>query len=347
MLNRLLSLIFLITLFTGCEQSFIPETKDNFDRELMLENWVDLHIKPGYAQYLSALNELAIKNVDFKTAPSTSTLDALRNTYLQAYESWQMVALFEIGEAEKLGMRGYTNTYPTNIEKVKSNIEQQNINLALPSTRVAQGFPALDYMLFDKIKADELVEKLSANDCSAYLDLLISRLQKLATQVNDSWNVEERSSFVQNPESVDRMVNDFLFYYEKYLRAGKVGIPAGVFSGDPLPMNVEAPYSSKYSKNLLLTALNAAQAFFNADNSLADYLEFMDKGEIAIAINNHWEQAKRLLKDIDPSLKDQINENNLQLLEVYDELQKAVVLLKVDMLQALSIQVDYVDADGD
>ncbi len=35
------------------------------------------------------------------------------------------------------------------------------------------------------------------------------------------------------------------------------------------------------------------------------------------------------------------------MLTAYDELQKAVVLLKVDMLQALNIQVDFVDADGD
>jgi hypothetical protein len=31
----------------------------------------------------------------------------------------------------------------------------------------------------------------------------------------------------------------------------------------------------------------------------------------------------------------------------YDELQKAVVLLKVDMVQKLNITIDYVDADGD
>ena len=35
------------------------------------------------------------------------------------------------------------------------------------------------------------------------------------------------------------------------------------------------------------------------------------------------------------------------MLETYDELQKAVVLLKVDMLQVLNIKVDFVDADGD
>ena len=35
------------------------------------------------------------------------------------------------------------------------------------------------------------------------------------------------------------------------------------------------------------------------------------------------------------------------MLSSYDELQKVVVLLKVDMLQAFDISTDYVDADGD
>lgn len=35
------------------------------------------------------------------------------------------------------------------------------------------------------------------------------------------------------------------------------------------------------------------------------------------------------------------------MLQTYDELQKNVILMKVDMLQALNINVDYVDADGD
>ena len=35
------------------------------------------------------------------------------------------------------------------------------------------------------------------------------------------------------------------------------------------------------------------------------------------------------------------------MLRLYDELQQLTVLLKVDLLQALGINVDYVDADGD
>ena len=43
----------------------------------------------------------------------------------------------------------------------------------------------------------------------------------------------------------------------------------------------------------------------------------------------------------------QINSNNSQMLYAYDAVQALVVYFKVDMLQSLSISVDYIDADGD
>ena len=43
----------------------------------------------------------------------------------------------------------------------------------------------------------------------------------------------------------------------------------------------------------------------------------------------------------------QIESDLIKVLKTYDEIQTAVVLLKVDMLQALNIAVDYADADGD
>ena len=43
----------------------------------------------------------------------------------------------------------------------------------------------------------------------------------------------------------------------------------------------------------------------------------------------------------------QIQNNNNQMLFAYDAIQVMVVSFKVDLLQTLSISVDYVDADGD
>ena len=155
------------------------------------------------------------------------------------------------------------------------------------------------------------------------------------------------------------MVNDYIFYYEKALRAGKVGIPAGVFSGTPLATHVEAYYSDGFSKELLMEALNAAQNFFNGKHfgsqqtgeSLASYLDYLNtmKGgaDLTQLINNQFESARDQAENLNSNFVVQIETENSEMLATYDELQKNVVYLKVDMLQALNINVDYVDADGD
>ena len=53
------------------------------------------------------------------------------------------------------------------------------------------------------------------------------------------------------------------------------------------------------------------------------------------------------ITDLDDDFVNQIETNNTKLLQTYDAIQEIVVLLKVDMLQLLSVTVDYIDADGD
>ena len=58
-------------------------------------------------------------------------------------------------------------------------------------------------------------------------------------------------------------------------------------------------------------------------------------------------EAKSKVEALDESFANQITADKVKFLETYDAIQKVVVLLKVDMLQALNINVDYTDADGD
>ena len=57
--------------------------------------------------------------------------------------------------------------------------------------------------------------------------------------------------------------------------------------------------------------------------------------------------ARLEINNLTNNLSEQVTIDNSKMTRAYDELQKAVVLLKVDMLQAFSINIDYVDADGD
>ena len=208
------------------------------------------------------------------------------------------------------------------------------------------------------------MDLLSQPSQAEYLVALTEKLEVMGTAVLTDWANGYRESFINNDgatatSSLNKLVNDYLFYYEKFLRAGKVGIPAGVFSGDPLSNKVEAFYAGDVSKELFLTALEATKRFFNGTNfqndatgtGLKDYLDYLNTikegADLSTLINRQFDVARTKALELDDNFASQIESDNLKMLETYDELQKNVILLKVDMLQALNIKVDFVDADGD
>ncbi len=338
---------------------------DNFDRKAMLIDWADLIIIPSFDKYYEALLTLDEQEEEFKLNNSETNFNNLKGAYLDAYISWQKVSMFDIGKAEEIGLRNFTNIYPTNVEAIENNITEKSYNLALPSNFVAQGFPALDYLLYGIGSTEnEIRTKLAEQNYQIYLTELVDRLLSLTDQVRNDWKHRYRDVFVNSDgssatDSVDKMVNDFLYYYEKFLRAGKIGIPAGIFSGNTMANSSEAPYSKIHSKQLFLAGLQATKDFFSGTGinqdyigeSIASYLqnrmEETEGPDLAQEILNQWNIVEGLTADLSNTFVDQINTDNTKMLAIYDELQKATIIMKVDMMQALNIQVDYVDADGD
>ncbi|MDZ7718350.1 MAG: hypothetical protein U5K72_05960 [Balneolaceae bacterium] len=101
------------------------------------------------------------------------------------------------------------------------------------------------------------------------------------------------------------------------------------------------------------------QNFFNGKHfnsqqtgeSLASYLDYLNTmkegADLTQLINNQFDTARDQAEELNPDFAAQVESDNSKMLATFDELQKNMVYLKVDMLQALNINVDYVDADGD
>ena len=354
-------------LFISCsdDESNMGVTTDSYDRNGLLENWADHIIIPAFEAYTTTLMELQSKNDNLTDDPSIENLQTLREAYIDAYKAWQKVSMFDIGKAEEIGLRNYTNIYPTDEEAILEHIASKAYNLELPSNFDAQGFPALDFLLYGVADTDEgVLNFLQTENYNLYLLDLIARLNELSLEVLNDWKNSYREIFISNVEgsatgSIDKLVNDFLYYYEKFFRAGKIGIPAGRFSGTPLPNTVEAPYSKIHSKTLFLEAFQATQDFyegksfeenvqFNSLGSFVDHMIERNNGEdISAELSILWSNVDSKAELLSPDFSEQIVADNSKMLETYDEIQKTVILLKVDMMQALNIQVDYVDADGD
>ncbi|MUP46434.1 peptidase M75 superfamily protein [Gramella sp. BOM4] len=341
---------------------------DAFDRGAMLAHWADNIIVPAFEAFEVSSQSLENATTAFVNDPSATTLSALRNQYRDSYVQFQTVSMFEIGKAEEIGFRRFLNTYPTNASAIESRVESGSYNLELSSSYVEQGFPAMDYLLYGLGNSEETLQKFTSGENAEnyrnYLLDVAERINSLTAEVATAWQGDYRDQFVQNTSSsatgsVDRFSNDYVMYFEKFLRSGKIGYPAGAFTGTPSPENAEAVYAGDLSKELYLTALEAFQDFylgrgFNGSGtgpSYKQYLEYLDSmkdgADLNALIQNQFDAIEDQSAQLDGNFKSQVQTNNTAMLAAFDELQKAVVLLKVDMMQALSISVDYVDSDGD
>ncbi|SRX55536.1 imelysin family protein [Aequorivita sp. CIP111184] len=369
---KLGSFFFVIALLAAAcssDSDNATETGDSFDRSAMLVNWADNIIIPAYSSFNSKASQLKIKTTEFTTTPTVENLQTLKVAWKDAYVSFQNVSMFEIGKAEEVRFRNRLNVYPTDVAQIENFIAGGIFDFALPSTIDKQGFPALDYMLNGLAETDaEIITFYTSNNNAEgyknYLQALSETISSLSNEVFTSWTGGYRDVFVANTSSsasgaVDKLTNDYIFYFEKVLRAGKVGIPAGVFSNETLPQNVEAFYKKDISKELLLKAIDASRDFFNGKSfdgnssgqgfkTYLDYLNTIKNGaNLSSLINDQFTVAKNKTNELNVNFVQQVETDNSKMLATYDELQRIVILLKVDMIQALDVSIDYVDADGD
>ncbi|WP_040279881.1 imelysin family protein [Psychroserpens damuponensis] len=375
MIKKIILSVFTLAILVACssDDSSSGATSDGFDRQAMLTNWADNIIIPALQDLSGDLAMLTAAKDAFVAAPDQTTLDAVRSSWLEAYKTWQYVEMFDIGKAEELEYWKQMNIYPTNVTNIQNNISSGSgsYNLASPSNNASVGFPAVDYLLYGIASSDIEILNIYTNSSNfesnkTYLSNLIDRMQSLTDLILNDWTSNYRTTFINGTantatSSVNKIVNDFNFYYEKGLRANKFGIPSGVFSTTPFNDKVEAFYNQDVSKDLALEAFKAVQDFFNGeayDNSsqglsFKDYLDYLNtikNGEdLNLLINNQFDIAETKIQTLNNNFSLQIETDNTKMLETYDEIQKAVVLLKVDMMVAFQVAIDdgYDDNDGD
>ena len=355
----LLSLIS-VALFIGCSDDSTTSQTVWEQKSQMLTNWADNFIIPNYQNLSNKLSELETSVAAFNATPNPETLEATRVSWLEAYKSWQHVEMFNIGPAEQTYYHLKMNVYPASTENIDALIASGNFsNLDNAPYYSAQGFPAMDYLLFGVAEDDtSLVNRYTSNsNYTNYLTEIMDRMVSNTNYVKSEWS-SYRAGFIASVEntatsSANKMTNDFIYYYEKGFRANKFGIPVGIFSGGNIfPEKVEAYHNENVSKLLALEAMDAIKSFFNGNGnpSLKQFLDNFASEEmpnLSSDINAQLDLGKSSIEGMDSNFVNQLNNDFSGMAVTYDNIQNGTVLLKTDMLSVLQIATDYVDADGD
>ena len=371
-MKKLLVLFSFISVIIACSSGDgeSDTSGDGYNRTSLLTSWADNIIIPSFENYQAKVATLNTKVEAFNETPSTSALVEVRTAWLEAYKAFQYVSMFEIGKAEEINFVSFTNIYPTDAAGIDANIANGGYVLSSLTQISKQGFPAVDYMI-NGLGADDaaIVGFYTTNPNAVkykqYLADLMNRLKTNADVLTNDWKGAYRGTFIASngnsvTSSVNRMVNIFVKNYEKNVRAGKVGIPAGVYSsGTTFANKVEGYYKNDVSKVLLNEGVKATQDFFNGKYfasattgpGLKAYLDYLNvkknNQNLSDIINTQFTTIFTTNAQLNDSFSQQVTSDNAKMITAFDQLQWNVVYFKTDMMPALNITVDYVDADGD
>ena len=123
------------------------------------------------------------------------------------------------------------NTYPTDINRTKNIIN--GIAQFNPAFLDNQGFPALEYLIYGiEDNDEEILNTLNSSSSLALIGDIVSEMKSNTSLVYDWW-LENRSMIVNDnsstaTSSLNLLINDFIFHYEKGFRTNKFGIPADI-----------------------------------------------------------------------------------------------------------------------
>lgn len=371
-MKKIISICFLYLIITSCSKSEEEPAKDdnNYYRTEILINWADNIIVPSYINFQSKMQIVVANSNSFTTTPNETNLLTLRTSWIEAYKAFQYVSMYNFGKAEEISFNEATNIYPTDINGINANITSGSYNLGLLSQFKNQGLPALDYLINGLGKNEnEIIAFYSTNsnalNYKKYLNDLSNKIKSNIDLIVADWNSTYRNAYVANngtkvTSAVNITTNEFVKNLEKDIRTAKIGYPAGLFSNNVLsPYIVEAYYKNDISKILLYESLKASQDFFNGKHfnatttgsGLKTYLDFFNSvrngQNLSGIINNQYATIFSVINTLNNSFSTQVTTDNTKMLLAFDALQQNVIYTKIDMMQALSITIDYVDGDGD
>ena len=272
-MSRLLIFFISLLFFMSCGEGdsiddIQPNSSDDFDRVQCLSNIYDNIAVLSFQEFQLKLDNLDESSDYYIQNPSDITaLNSLRSSWLEAYLVWQHIEVFShFGKGEDILFGFKMNTYPTDINRTKNIIN--GIAQFNPAFLDNQGFPALEYLIYGIEASDEeILNTLNSSSSLSLIGDIVSEMISNTSLVYEWW-LQNRSMIVNDnsstaTSSLNLLINDFIYHYEKGFRTNKFGIPAGYFSGgQTFPEKTEGYYAGNISKLLALSSLESIYNVF-------------------------------------------------------------------------------------
>jgi predicted lipoprotein len=342
-----------------------PATGSDFDRKTLLSFCANAHIKPGYSDLTTSLQELKISVENIKNQTDTSVITIARNKWVETYTKWMHVNAFNFGPAGEQGLTmplvQEIGTFPVSESKIETAISNNNWNLN-DFNRDARGLLTVEYLLFRPFRADSTLISLSDTIRLNYLTDVVTNTLTRVQAVSDAWNGSYYNTFISNDgtdagSSISIFYNEFVKSYET-IKNYKLELPLGLRPGQtqPDPTLAEARYSGTSMQMMrehfaaLVLLWKGISVNGTTGVGFIDYLETVPGGDALITSTQlqitATENALASVPD-SPSFSVLVQNNDSRLLALHTEIQKMTRYFKSDLSSLIGIAITYSSSDGD
>jgi uncharacterized protein len=320
-------------------------------------------ILPAYQQLMTATASLDAAVATFNSGPTLNTLNDLQTAFKNAYKAWASCSEFEFGPATDIFLTThFINSFPTDTVTIKANIGGATYAIDGIGNYAAQGFPAMDYLLFgngNNAVLTQFTTDAHATGAKQYLAALSATLKSKSAAVVTAWSTSGGNyltTFINGKgvdagSSLSLFVNAYVQDFDVNLQNYKVGIPIGLYGPTVLPKSpqkLEAYYSG-LSTQLLIAQVQAYQKIYlgGLNTKVAATTAQNNGMPLNDAINAELTTLISKIEALPDPLSIGIQNNAPSINDAYTEIRKTTVLLKVDMPSALGILISFQDDDGD
>lgn len=358
--------------FVACDPKEDP-CKHDFDQAAMLEHIGKEIILPSYEDLQVRVDAMKVAVQTFVGTPNSSNLSTARTAWKDAWKSWQHAGIYEFGPAAEQELRATLNNFPVNTTQLNTGIDAGTYDLNSVTYSYANGFPALDYLLYGVAATDAEVVAMYSTDNKAanrkkYLQDVVSQIETKLNTVLTAWqatggnyiNTFSTTIGVATGQPISLLVNQLNANYE-LTKNDKIGTPVGAKISYTIQPNKVEAYYSRISLELAIESVTATRNLFlgigkNGVNGqgLDDYLAAAKakKNDQALEklIEDQYSLLLTELNGLKPNtLHDALSSDLEKVKATYAAAQNQVIYTKTDLASVLCISITYADNtdDGD
>lgn len=363
---RNLKVLFIIVmgLLVGCTSP--QEGSTEFTRKAMLDNLVNDIVLPLNAEFVVQTAVLETAANTFSDDPTPANQQTMQDEWRTTANLWQEAKLYEFDRM--MVLHNQIAKTPTDAEFIDDIITRGLTGLdndfieSIGSP--AKGLPAIEYLIFaEDGRNDTALARLTSNPTQMeYLLAATQNLHNKAQEVQAYWLTDGNNyanTFINADgggetfnSSLSMLNNQMVAILESSIRE-KLGRPLGVAAGNGThPEAVEAALSGNSLAQIQhnLTAVHIAFTG-GAGLGLDDYLDYLgvesEGTPLSQKINDQFATTQAALNAIQPPLKTAVSQDPATVQTAYDELNKLLILIKVDMANQLGVTITFNDSDGD